>query len=69
MEKPPYREIELVINRQTVVDQIAAQLYALNIADEQTEHITDIQFSDLFGPSEHVPIKVGIKRQQRVVII
>lgn len=53
------RCIELTINRQTIVDQMAAWLYANSIINDN-EEITNIQFQDLFGSSdtELVPLKV-----------
>jgi hypothetical protein len=67
---PDYREIELTINRQTIVDQVAAYLYAMGIVHDN-EHVTNIQFKELFGASttELAPIKVCIKKQQEIVVI
>lgn len=64
---PDYREIELTLNRQTIVDQVAALLYAAGIVHDN-EEVTNIQFKDLFGASdtELAPIKVCIKRHQEV---
>lgn len=57
--------LNLTINRQTIVDQMAAFLYAIKAVGEETE-ITNIQFGDLFGVSktEHVPIKISIKEKR-----
>jgi hypothetical protein len=67
---PDYREIELTINRQTIVDQVAAYLYAMGIVHDN-EHVTNIQFKELFGASttELAPIKVCLKKQQEVEVI
>lgn len=67
---PDYREIELTLNRQQIVDQVAALLYALGIVRDD-EHVSNIQFKDLFGSSttELAPIKVCIKKQQQIEVI
>ncbi len=67
---PDYREIELTIHRQTIVDQVAAFLYAAGIIHDD-EHVTNIQFKELFGASttELAPIKVCLKKQQELVTI
>lgn len=64
---PDYREIELTINRQTIVDQVAAFLYAAGLVHDY-EHVTNIQFKELFGASdiELVPIKICLKKQQEI---
>lgn len=70
MQVPDYREIELTLNRQQIVDQVAALLYALGIVRDD-EHVTNIQFKELFGASttELAPIKVCLKKQQEVITI
>lgn len=70
MALPDYREIELTLNRKTIVDQVAALLYSLNIVHDN-EHVTNIQFGDLFRSSteEYAPVKVCIKRHQEVEVI
>lgn len=67
---PDYREIETVINRQTIVDQVAAFLYAAGYVHDN-EHVTNIQFKELFGESdvELVPIKICLKKQQEIEVI
>lgn len=67
---PDYREIELTIHRQQIVDAVASILYNLNIVHDD-EHITNIQFKELFGASdiELAPLKVCIKKNQEVVVI
>lgn len=70
MPVPDYREIELTLNRRQIVDQVAALLYALGIVHDN-EHVTNIQFKELFGSSdtEHAPIKVCIRKEQEIVTI
>lgn len=70
MPLPDYREIELTLNRKTIVDQVAALLYATGLVFDN-EHVVNIQFKDLFGSSdtELAPIKVCIKRHQEVEVI
>lgn len=58
---PDYREIELTLNRQNVVDQIAALLYSLNIVKDD-EHVIDISY-------ETVPMTIKIKKHQEIVVI
>ena len=67
---PTCRTIETVINRDTIVSQVAAFLYAAGIVNDD-EHITNIQFGELFGASttEHVPIKIFFKQPQSVEVI
>lgn len=50
---------EITINRQTIVDTMAAWLYATRMIKD-ANNITNIQFSDLFGASdtELVTLKV-----------
>ena len=57
--------LNLTINRQTIVDQMAAFLYAIKAVDEETE-ITNIQFGELFGASktEHCPLKIFLKGKE-----
>jgi len=66
---PDYREIELTLHRQTIVDQVAAFLYATGIVRDD-EHVCNIQFKELFGNSdvELAPIKVCLKKHQEVVL-
>lgn len=69
LKVPDYREIELTLNRQVIVDQVAAFLYATGIVNDD-EHVINIQFKDLFGSSdiECAPIKVCLKKHQEVDI-
>lgn len=69
MPVPDYREIELTLNRQTIVDQVAAFLYASGVVHDN-EHVVNIQFKELFGASdiELAPIKVCLKRHQEVEV-
>lgn len=62
---PDYREIELTLSRQNVVDQIGALLYALNIVQDN-EHIVGIDF---IAGDNTVPMTVKIKRHQEVEVI
>lgn len=57
--------LNLTINRQTIVDQMSAFLYAIKAVDEETE-ITNIQFGELFGDSvtEHCPLKIFIRGKE-----
>lgn len=61
-KKPKTYTIDKKINRQTIVDQMAAFLYASSIINDNQD-ITNIQFSDLFGVSdtEYVTMKIHIK--------
>jgi len=70
MQLPDYREIELTLNRQTIVDQVAAFLYATGVVRDD-EHICNIQFKELFGSSdvEYAPIKVCLKKHQELEVI
>jgi len=61
---PDYREIELTLNRRTVVDQIASILYALNIVHDN-EHVVDIDF---IAGNETVPMTIKLKKHQEVVL-
>lgn len=67
---PTIRVIETTINRDTIVSQVAAFLYAAGIVNDD-EHISNIQFGELFGASdtELVPIKIHLKMPQRVEVI
>lgn len=67
---PNYREIETTINRKTIVDQVAAFLYANGLVNDN-EHVVNIQFKELFGASdtEFCPIKICIKKHQEVEVI
>lgn len=67
---PDYREIDLTIHRQTIVDQVAAYLYAVGLVHDN-EHVTNIQFKELFGCSdtELAPIRVCLKKQQELITI
>lgn len=62
---PDYREIELTLSRQNVVDQIAALLYSLNIVHDN-EHVVDIDFT---AGQTTVPMTVKLKKQQEVCVI
>lgn len=62
---PDYREIELTLSRQNVVDQIAALLYATGIVHDN-EHVLDIDFS---VGENLVPMKIKLKREQEVTLI
>jgi hypothetical protein len=66
---PDYREIELTLNRQTIVDQVAAFLYAAGIVHDN-EEVMNIQFKELFGASttELAPIKVCLKKHQEIEV-
>lgn len=70
MPLPDYREIEMPLNRQIIVDQVAAFLYAAGYIHDN-EHVTNIQFSELFGASveELTKIKVCVKKHQEVEVI
>jgi len=50
---------EITVNRQTIVDNTAAWLYATRMIND-AKNISNIQFSDLFGSSdkEFVTLKV-----------
>jgi hypothetical protein len=67
---PDYREIELTLSRQTIVDQVAAFLYAAGIVHDD-EEVNNIQFSDIFGRSdiELVKTKIFIKKHQQVDLV
>lgn len=67
---PTCRTIETTINRDIIVSQVAAFLYAASIVHDD-EHIQNIQFGELFGASdtELVPIKIELKKKQRVEVI
>lgn len=67
---PTCRTIETTINRDTIVSQVAAFLYAVGIVHDD-EHILNIQFGELFGASdkELVPIKIELKKKQRVEVL
>lgn len=69
MPLPDYREIELTLNRQTIVDQVAAFLYASGVVHDD-EHVVNIQFKELFGMSdtELCPIKLCLKKHQEVIV-
>lgn len=64
---PDYREIELTISRQNVVDQIAALLYATGVIYDN-EHVIDIVYEGA-GGNETVPLKIRLKREQQVEVI
>lgn len=70
MPLPDYREIELPLNRQIIVDQVAAFLYAAGYIHDN-EHVVNIQFKELFGVSdtELCPIKVSLKKHQTLEVI
>ena len=61
--------VEKSIALQTVVDLVAAHLYATSIIDDDTE-ITNIQFGELFGASttEYVPMKIYTSKEVPVVL-
>lgn len=67
MPIPDYREIELTLSRQNIVDQIAALLYATGIVFDD-EHVVDIVFEGA-GGNETVPIKVCLKKHQEVEVV
>lgn len=56
--------LDKVIARSTIVDLVAAHLYATSVIDDDTE-ITNVQFGDLFGVSdvELVPIKIHTSKE------
>ena len=58
------RCIEMSINRQNIVDQVASLLHAWNVVGEK-EEITNIQFGELFGVSdtELVPLKIYFRKE------
>lgn len=64
MKVPDYREIELTLSRQNVVDQIAALLYATGIIHDD-EHVVDIDFTAGY---ETVPMVIKLKKDQQVEI-
>lgn len=52
------------LNRRTLVDLVAAHLYATSAIDDNVD-ITNIQFGELFGASETelVPLKIYTKKE------
>jgi hypothetical protein len=53
------RIIECTISRDSVVSQVGAFLYSIGVVHDN-EHIKNIQFGDLIGTGETMPIKIFI---------
>ena len=69
MRVPDYREIELTISRQNVIDQVAAMLYAAGIVHDN-EEVIDIEFKEVLNKGVTLsPIKICLKRHQEVDLI
>lgn len=69
MRVPYYREIELTISRQNVIDQVAAMLYAAGIVHDN-EEVIDIEFKEVLNKGVTLsPIKICLKRHQEVDLI
>lgn len=55
---------EVTVSRSNIEDQIAALLYATGVVTD-TEEVTQIQFSDLFGKphTELTTLKITIRKE------
>lgn len=63
---PAYRVIETTINRDTIVSQVSAFLYAAGVVLDN-EEVLDIEFGGI--ENSLVDIKIHIKKPQKVEII
>lgn len=68
LKVPDYREISIPINRQIIIDQVAAFLYAAGYVYDD-EEVIDIQFAYDINIEEIVHSIVKIKKQQQVEVL